>query len=96
MTLRLAESARWVADTYPTESVVDGPHGSLDVVIAVTARPWLERLLLRLGGAVEILDADPGIGPDVARTAAARVLDRYRDGPGVGKRPPGGSVVPSD
>lgn len=77
ITLRLARSARWVADTYPTESTVEHPDGFVDVVMAVTAKPWLERLLLRLGPDATVLDADPRLGPDMAAHAARRVLDRY-------------------
>jgi hypothetical protein len=47
------------------------------VTLAVSARPWLERLLLRLGPDATVADADAELarcGPD----AAARVLARYR------------------
>ena len=96
VTLLLAPAARWVADTYPTESVTDRLDGTLEVVVVVTARPWLERLLLRLGDAADIIEADPGIGSDVARAAATRILDRYRSDSGAEKRSVGGSVVPRD
>ena len=43
--------------------------------MAVTARPWLERLLLRLGPDARLVEGDD---PDLARHAAARVLARYR------------------
>ena len=78
VTLRLQPDARWVAEQYPTEGLVTHDDGTVDVTIAVTARAWLERLLVRLGGAAEVLVAPPelaGAGAD----AAARILARYRD-----------------
>ncbi len=81
--LRLAPSAAWVAETYPCEAAVRHDDGSSTVTLVVTARPWLERLLLRLGPEVEILDDGPSgpstpIPADLAARAAARVLERYR------------------
>jgi len=78
VTLELAPAARWVADQYPHEGVEELPGGRLRVRIAVSERPWLERLLVRLGPAAQVVDAD---GPDLAdagATAAARILRRYR------------------
>jgi proteasome accessory factor C len=75
--LELAPEGRWVAESYPVDAVevVDG--GRLRVTLAVNGRPWLERLLLRLGPAGRVVD-----GPAELRTAgaaaAARVLARYR------------------
>jgi proteasome accessory factor C len=75
--LRLAQSARWVSEQYPVEQVVEnGDH--IDVTMAVTAIGWLERLLLRLGPAAEILRLDPPLPADLCRHAAARVLTRYQ------------------
>ncbi len=77
VTLRLGERGRWVIEQYPVESVDD--HGDfVDVRLAVVAQPWLERLLLRLGGDAEILAVDRPIGDSVRADAAARVLARYR------------------
>ncbi len=79
VTIRLQPEAAWVADTYPVtviESTDDGP--SL-IQMVVTATPWLERLLVRLGPSAEIVDAD-GL-PDATNLgaqAASRILDRYR------------------
>lgn len=75
VTLRLLPSADWVIDTYPTESVTREPDGSSVVVLAVSGQVWLERLLLRLGGAAEILDPPEYRGRQA--TAARRVLARY-------------------
>lgn len=76
VTLSLAPEARWVVEQYPTESVTDGEAGRILVTLRVTARPWLERLLVRLGAAAEVVAADPeleGAGADAAR----RILARY-------------------
>ena len=73
--LRLAPEAGWVAESFPTESVTPRARGRIDVVLAVSAPAFLERLLLALGPAAEVLD------PPEARTmiadAARRVLARY-------------------
>lgn len=75
--LRLADEARWVIEQYPVEAVDDaGDH--LTVTMAVTAAPWLERLLLRLGPAVELVSADSPLDLDLRRRAADRILSRYR------------------
>lgn len=78
VTLRLQPSARWVAEQYPTEDLVTNEDGTFDVTIVVTAKAWLERLLVRLGpdarvvaGPVELIAA--------GSEAAARILARYRD-----------------
>jgi hypothetical protein len=43
----------------------------------VSATPWLERLLVRLGPDVRVVDADvPGLA-DAGRNAARRILGRY-------------------
>lgn len=75
VTLVLPASARWVVETYPTESVEAGEDGSLRVTLPVTGLPWLERLLLRVGpeGRVEAPEEWRGVGRDVA----ARLLARY-------------------
>ena len=77
--LRLPPSAFWVTEQYPTEAVTSSDDGRLDVVMAVTAVPWLERLLLRLGPEAEVISADPPLDADLAARAAARILARYAD-----------------
>lgn len=77
--LRLAPTASWVAEYYPAEKVVDNDQGGLDVTIAVSAVPWLERLLLRLGPEAEMVQADNTIAPDLGAAAARRILQRYAD-----------------
>ena len=50
----------------------------------VSATPWLERLLVRLGPDVRVVDADvPGLA-DAGRNAARRILGRYRGLPAGG------------
>lgn len=76
VTLRLASTARWVVEQYPVESVEEHDDG-FDVTMAVSARPWLERLLLRLGPDASVVSADPALGTDLAPSAADRILARY-------------------
>ena len=74
--LDLAPDARWVVEQYPVEQVTDLPDGGLRVSLVITARPWLERLLLRLGSSAVVVDAPDDLrraGPD----AAERLLTRY-------------------
>ena len=77
--LRLAPGAAWVVEQYPIEAVTTDDDGHLRVRMAVTAIPWLERLLLRLGPSVELTKADAPIADDLVAAAAARVLTRYTD-----------------
>lgn len=80
VTLRLTPAAAWVAEHHPTESVGERPDGRLDVVLRVSERGWLERLLLRLGDDAVVLE--PPEWRDAAAEAARRVLARYTGGPG--------------
>jgi proteasome accessory factor C len=80
ITLRLTPAAAWVAEAYPTESVTERANGSLDVVLIVSERPWLERLLLRLGPDARIVK--PASWRSVGADAARRVLNRYTKGSG--------------
>lgn len=74
-TLLLPAEARWVVETYPTESVEALDDGTLRVRLAVSGRRWLERLLLRVGpeGRVEA----PADFVDVGAGVARRLLARY-------------------
>ena len=78
--LGVPASAAWISDQYPVDEVTTLPDGSLRISLAVTAEPWLERLLLRLGPEAVIEPTPGGPSPDLGRRAAARVLDRYRRG----------------
>jgi proteasome accessory factor C len=84
VTLELEADAGWVAEQYPAEEVVELGDGRLRATLAISAVPWLERLLLRLGPAARVVEQRggsvdlAGVGADAAR----RVLARYRDRPG--------------
>ncbi len=76
--LRLQPEARWVIEAYPCEVIEDTAEG-LTIRMIITALPWLERLLLRLGPAAEVVEATDLSGYSQIRSkAAARVLTRYR------------------
>lgn len=78
VTLELDPSARWVAETYPVDEVVEVEGGRLRVRLAVTATPWLERLLVRLGDTARVVEADDPSLRDAGARAAQRILARYR------------------
>jgi proteasome accessory factor C len=79
ITLELAPDAAWVVDSYPCEKVSETGDGRITATLVVTAIPWLERLLIRLGPSAVIVDA---VGLEDAEqlvsSAAARMLERYR------------------
>jgi proteasome accessory factor C len=77
VTIRLPAAARWVVETFPVEEVQEHDDGRLDVRLAVSARPWLERLLVRLGPAAQVIDADDPELRSVGRDTARRLLARY-------------------
>jgi len=79
VTVRLAPDADWVLEAYPTEGARQERDGSWRVVLVASERAWLERLLLRLGPAAEVLD--PPEWRAAAAAAARRVLARYRGTP---------------
>jgi proteasome accessory factor C len=77
VTLELEPSASWVAGNYPVDGVEQLGGGRSRVTMAVSARPWLERLLLVLGPEASVVAAsEPGLA-DAGRAAAARILARY-------------------
>jgi proteasome accessory factor C len=76
VTLDLAPAARWVIETYPVEDVRES-DGRLLVRLAVSARPWLERLLVRLGPDARVVEADDPSLRHAGRDAARRLLRRY-------------------
>lgn len=77
VTLELAPAAAWVAEAYPTEAVTERADGTLEIVLAVSERAWLERLLLRLGPDARV-GAPKELEP-LAADAAQRILRRYRE-----------------
>ena len=80
VTLDLSPAARWVVETYPVEKMVERPDGGVEARLAVASRAWLERLLLRLGDEVQVIDADDPELATAGADAARRVLERYRAG----------------
>lgn len=72
--LELAPGATWAIEEYPVVSVRPAKQGWRKVTLRVAGRPWLERLLLRLGPDARVLKGDPRTASD----AAARILARYR------------------
>lgn len=78
ITLELDATAAWVAETYPCEEVRVGEDGSTTVTLAVSAIPWLERLLVRLGPHGKVVADESFDGAaDLAPSAARRILYRY-------------------
>ncbi len=78
ITLDLEPGASWVVDSYPCEDVTELGDGRLRATLVVTAVPWLERLLIRLGRSAAVVEAS-GL-PDAERLAeqtAGRILARY-------------------
>jgi proteasome accessory factor C len=78
VTLEVAPAAHWVAETYPVDEVSEGPDGWQRLRLAVTATPWLERLLVRLGDEARVVEADDPALLDAGAGAARRILERYR------------------
>ena len=77
--LELDAEAGWVVEVYPVEKVETAPGGTLRVTLAISARPWLERLLLRLGSRARIVDVSGDAElTRCAKKAAKRVLARYQ------------------
>lgn len=80
VTIEVDPEGAWVAEQYPVEERTAAAAGRERLTLAVSARPWLERLLLRLGphGRVVDVSGDPGL-LDAGQAAARRLLARYED-----------------
>jgi proteasome accessory factor C len=89
--LRLARTARWVADYYPVDSVapVEDPPGGLAVTLRTADLAWARRLVASLGGAA-LVDEPAELAARVAGEARA-ALARY----GVDPAPPGDADGPT-
>ncbi|MDX6297586.1 MAG: proteasome accessory factor [Nocardioidaceae bacterium] len=74
----LDRSARWVADYYPTEATVELADGRLRVEIRYADARWLQRLVMRLGGAARVVE--PSELAESVRELAARTLAYYEAG----------------
>jgi proteasome accessory factor C len=75
--LRLARTARWVADYYPVESAtpVDDPPGGLAITLRTADLAWARRLVASLGGSA-VVD-EPSELADLVATDARAALTRY-------------------
>jgi proteasome accessory factor C len=73
--LRLSPDARWVAEYYETTHETEVGGGRLEVALPAARMEWLERLLLRLGPDVEVLE--PTELRDRVRELAEVTLARY-------------------
>lgn len=71
--LDLEARGRWVAESYPLEALEELDGGRCRVTLVASERAWLERLLLRLGRHVRVVEGADG----VAEAAARRLLARY-------------------
>lgn len=79
VTLELAPQASWVVDSYPCEDVDELADGRIRATLVITAIPWLERLLIRLGPLAEVVEpTDLPEAADLAGRTAERILARYR------------------
>ena len=75
--LRLARTARWVAEYYPVEDLreVEDPPGGLAVAVRTADMAWARRLVASLGGAATV-EEPAGLAAAVAADARA-ALTRY-------------------
>jgi proteasome accessory factor C len=74
--LHVPASGGWVAERYPTRSVVADGEGWL-IEVTVASERWLRDLLLRLGPAAAVLQ--PAEWRDLGATAAGELLTRYEE-----------------
>src|SRR5262245_57247925 len=77
VTLRLAPEVAWVLDNLPYESRRTERGGRARVVLPVSGEAFLERLLLRLGPAAEVVT--PASARERRAAAASRILRRYEE-----------------
>ena len=73
--LELAPGARWVAESYPCESLTELPDGRLRVGLRTPDTTWVRRLALRLGEDAQVV-SPPALAEEV-RAAAAAALAQY-------------------
>ncbi len=75
VTLRLAPEAGWVPEYYPVEAVRQRPRGWLEIDLLVGDEQWLERLLLRLAPAAEVVS--PSTFADRFKESALETFNLY-------------------
>ena len=68
--LELGPEARWVAESYPCESVTELPDGRLRIGLRTPDTTWVRRLALRLGEDARVV-SPPDLADEVRATAAA-------------------------
>ena len=76
--VRLGPHARWVRDYYPIDDVVEVEDGSLEATVRTGDSAFVERLVLRLGGAARVLAPAEVAGRVRERASAA--LAAYESG----------------
>lgn len=79
-TIEVGPAGRWVAETYPVDEVTPIGDGWQRLRLPVTAAPWLERLLVRLGPEARVVAADDPALVTAGPRAASRILARYQGG----------------
>jgi proteasome accessory factor C len=73
--LEVAPGARWLAEYYPCESVIELGEGRLRIVVRTPDTSWVRRRALKLGEEVRVI-APPELADEV-RSAAAAALALY-------------------
>jgi proteasome accessory factor C len=68
--IELAPAARWIAESYPCESVTDLGDGRLRIGLRTPDTTLFRRLALRLGEDARVV-SPPGLADEVRQTAAA-------------------------
>lgn len=76
--LDLTPQGRWVADYFPVDDATERPDGRLRVRLRYTDPQWLVRLVLRLGGAAELMA--PADLVAATRDRARAALAQYSSG----------------
>src|SRR5206468_3704498 len=77
VTLDLSPDAAWVAEYYPTESVVDNGRGGVLATLRTSDLRWVRRLALRLAGNLTVV-APAELAAEVS-AEANRALAAYPD-----------------
>jgi proteasome accessory factor C len=73
--LELGPAARWVAESYPCETVTELPDGRLLIGLRTPDTTWARRLALRLGEDARVVS--PAVLADEVRSTAAAALAQY-------------------
>jgi proteasome accessory factor C len=75
ITVELSDRARWVADYYPCEQVVESDGGGLVVTMRARDDAWVRRLALALAGVARVVE--PPELAEAGRVAARAALAAY-------------------